>query len=146
MTWSWTRPWRTVAALTIGALVGAAGIVAPAAGLRVLVDFHYSDFWADPAKQEAPKAWEGLTVAEKAVQVEAFTLDALQRMSAAGVDVRMVQVGNETNNGVAGVTGWTGMSQIFSAGSAAVRAAYPDALVAVHFTNPEREGAYASIA
>ena len=58
----------------------------------------------------------------------------------------MVQVGNETNNGVAGVTDWPGMAQIFSAGSAAVRDVFPDALVAVHFTNPERAGSYAAIA
>jgi len=119
---------------------------ATAAGLRLLVDFHYSDFWADPAKQHVPKAWEGLSVADKAVAVRAFTVDALQQLSAAGVDVRMVQVGNETNNGVAGVTGWADMSQIFSAGSSAVREVFPDALVAVHFTNPETTGRYAGYA
>lgn len=119
---------------------------ATAAGLRLLVDFHYSDFWADPAKQKAPKAWAAFSVAQKAEAVEAFTTDALQQLDDAGVDVRMVQVGNETNNAVAGVTGFTGMSQIFSAGSAAVRAVYPDALVAVHFTNPESAGRYAGYA
>ena len=113
---------------------------ATAAGLRLLVDFHYSDFWADPAKQKSPKAWEALTTARRPPRSQAFTTDALARIAAAGVDVRMVQVGNETNNGVAGVTGWAGMSQIFSAGSAAVRAVFPDALVAVHFTNPETRG------
>ncbi|WP_164743574.1 glycosyl hydrolase 53 family protein [Microbacterium sulfonylureivorans] len=119
---------------------------ATAAGLRVLVDFHYSDFWADPAKQQAPKAWAASTVAEKAAAVEAFTAEALERFAAAGVDVRMVQVGNETNNAVAGVSGWDGMAQIFAAGSAAVREVYPDALVAVHFTNPESAGRYAGYA
>ncbi|WP_159501418.1 glycosyl hydrolase 53 family protein [Microbacterium sp. 18062] len=119
---------------------------ATSAGLGVLVDFHYSDFWADPAKQQAPKAWTALTTGERADAVGAFTADALADFAAAGVDVRMVQVGNETNNGVAGVTGWDGMAQIFSAGAAAVRAAAPDALVALHFTNPERAGAYADIA
>ena len=119
---------------------------ATAAGLRLLVDFHYSDFWADPAKQQAPKAWATFTVAEKAAAVTEFTTDALEQLQAAGVDVRMVQVGNETNNSVAGVTGFAGMSQIFSAGSAAVRDVYPDALVAVHFTNPETSGRYAGYA
>src|SRR5690606_7495264 len=51
----------------------AIGQRATAAGLRVLVDFHYSDFWADPGKQHAPKAWEGLSVAETAAAVEEFT-------------------------------------------------------------------------
>ncbi|MGW4114674.1 glycosyl hydrolase 53 family protein [Actinosynnema sp. NPDC004786] len=122
------------------------GARATRAGLRVLVDFHYSDFWADPAKQQAPKAWAGLSVAEKADAVGRFTTDALHRFKAAGVDVRMVQVGNETNNAVAGVTGWEGMARLFSAGSAAVRAVLPDALVALHFTNPESSGRYAGYA
>ncbi|MFB7886035.1 glycosyl hydrolase 53 family protein [Microbacterium sp. NPDC056057] len=116
------------------------------AGLGVLVDFHYSDFWADPAKQQAPKAWAAMTVAQKAVAVTDFTTDALEELRTAGVDVQMVQVGNETNNAVAGVSGWDGMAQIFSAGSAAVRAVFPDALVAVHFTNPESSGRYAGYA
>lgn len=119
---------------------------ATAAGLRLQVDFHYSDFWADPAKQDAPKAWEGFTVDQKADAVEQFTTDALERFVTAGVDVRMVQIGNETNSAVAGVSGWDGMAQIFSAGSAAVRAVMPDALVALHFTNPERAGSYAGYA
>ncbi|WP_344096741.1 glycosyl hydrolase 53 family protein [Microbacterium deminutum] len=116
------------------------------AGLRVLVDFHYSDFWADPGKQKAPKAWTSLSVADKATAVKDYTSGALQQMKDAGVDVHMVQVGNETNNGIAGVTGWDDMAQIFSAGSAAVRAVFPDALVALHFTDPETAGRYAGYA
>jgi arabinogalactan endo-1,4-beta-galactosidase len=119
---------------------------ATAAGLGVLVDFHYSDFWADPSKQQAPKAWAGLSVADKAAAVETYTAESLQEFEDAGVDVEMVQIGNETNNGIAGVTGWDDMAQIFSAGSAAVREVLPDALVALHFTNPESAGRYAGYA
>ncbi|MDF2991157.1 MAG: arabinogalactan endo,4-beta-galactosidase [Microbacterium sp.] len=122
------------------------GARATAAGLGVAVDFHYSDFWADPAKQKAPKAWAGLDAAETAAAVEDFTRTALTEFVAAGVDVQLVQVGNETNGGVAGVTGWPDMARVFSAGSAAVRAVTPDALVAVHVTNPERPGHYAAYA
>lgn len=116
------------------------------AGLGVLVDFHYSDFWADPAKQQAPKAWEGMTADQAATEVGAFTRDAVRRLVDAGVDLRMVQVGNETNGGVAGVRGWDDMAKVFSAGSAAVRAEAPDTLVALHFTNPERAGFYSDVA
>ncbi|WP_194763146.1 glycosyl hydrolase 53 family protein [Microbacterium sp. UFMG61] len=116
------------------------------AGLGVLVDFHYSDFWADPAKQQAPKAWEGMTADQVAAEVGVFTRDAVRRLVDAGVDLRMVQVGNETNGGVAGVRGWDDMAKVFSAGSAAVRAEAPDTLVALHFTNPERAGFYADVA
>lgn len=117
---------------------------ATAAGMRVLLDFHYSDFWADPGKQKAPKAWAGYTADQTVDAVQSFTTDALTDFHAAGVDVGMVQVGNETNNGVAGLTGMTNMARVFNAGSAAVRDVFPRALVAVHFTNPEQ--GYASVA
>ncbi len=119
---------------------------ATAEGLRVLVDFHYSDFWADPAKQHTPKAWERLTVEQKAVAVHAYTAASLTAFRDAGVDVGMVQIGNETNNAVAGVTGWADMSRLFSAGSAATREVLPDARVAIHLTNPETAGRYATAA
>lgn len=116
------------------------------AGMRVLVDFHYSDFWADPGKQQAPRAWAGLTIAQKADALEEYTATSLRAFADAGVDVHLVQVGNETNNAVAGVSGWPGMAQLFSAGSRAVREVFPDALVALHFTNPETAGRYAGYA
>ncbi len=119
---------------------------ATAAGLSVLVDFHYSDFWADPSKQQAPKAWQDLGVAGKATALREFTVDALTQFEDAGVDVTMVQVGNETNGGIAGVSGFDGMAALFSAGSAAVREVLPEAKVAIHFTDPQRDGHYARAA
>ncbi|CBK73963.1 Arabinogalactan endo-1,4-beta-galactosidase [Butyrivibrio fibrisolvens 16/4] len=116
------------------------------AGMKVLIDFHYSDFWADPGKQTAPKSWAGMTVEEKAKACQKFTSESLQKLLDAGVDVGMVQVGNETNNGVAGEKSWANMAKIFSAGSKAVRTVAEkndkDILVAVHFTNPETSGRY----
>ncbi len=119
---------------------------ATAAGLNVLVNFHYSDFWADPGKQIAPKAWAGLSIDEVTGAVFEFTRDTLTLMRDQGVAVTMVQVGNETNTGVAGFTDWPGMCAIFNAGAAAVREVLPRAQVAVHFANPEVEGSYAHIA
>lgn len=119
------------------------GKLATDAGMKVLIDFHYSDFWADPAKQQAPKAWKALSLAEKENAVESYTLDSLNALRAAGVDVGMVQVGNETNNAVCGENTRENMAKIFNAGSRAVRAFDPDCLVALHFTNPEKGGYYA---
>lgn len=116
------------------------------AGMRVLIDFHYSDFWADPAKQQAPKAWADYTIEEKEEAVYRYTYESLSKMLEAGVDVGMVQVGNETNNGVCGETDWSDKCKIFNAGSKAIRDLEKDILVAVHFTNPERSGNYANIA
>ena len=76
------------------------------AGLRVLIDFHYSDFWADPSKQQAPKAWEGMALEEKCDALYAFTADCLKKLSDAGVDVCMVQLGNETNGKLCGESIW----------------------------------------
>jgi arabinogalactan endo-1,4-beta-galactosidase len=115
-------------------------------GMKLLVDFHYSDFWADPAKQQAPKAWENMSFEAKKTALYNYTKDSLEAMQAAGIDIGMVQVGNETNGGLAGEKDWTKMSALFNEGSKAVRAVDPTILIALHFTNPETSGRYASIA
>ena len=118
---------------------------AAAAGLPLLVDFHYSDFWADPGKQMVPKAWKGLEIdEEKAPLVEAYTRDCLQKLKDAGVNVAMVQLGNETSGMLCGEKIWMNIYKVMNAGSKAVRQVYPDALIAVHFANPENGDAYRS--
>ena len=73
-------------------------------GMKVSIDFHYSDFWADPKRQHTPKAWEGMDIEEKSEALYGFTKDSLIQLLDAGVDVEMVQVGNEINNGMSGET------------------------------------------
>lgn len=116
------------------------------AGMKVLIDFHYSDFWADPGKQKAPKAWSGYSISEKEAALYEYTKESLDKIIKAGVDVGMVQIGNETNNGICGETSWENKCKLFNAGSKAVREIDEDILVAVHFTNPERSGNYANVA
>ncbi|MBQ8622021.1 MAG: glycosyl hydrolase 53 family protein [Oscillospiraceae bacterium] len=111
---------------------------ATAAGLRVLIDFHYSDFWADPGKQTAPKAWSSLSTSEKATALGEYTTECLTKLKDAGVDVGMVQIGNETTGGIAGVTGTANMCTLFSAGAAAVREFNSSIKVVIHITNPEK--------
>lgn len=115
-------------------------------GLSVMVDFHYSDFWADPLKQMAPKAWEGMTAEEKRTAAYDFTYESLKKMLDAGVNVSMVQIGNEITNGLSGETKWSAMSHILTGGSEAARklsAEYEkDIRIVVHFTNPEDAGKY----
>lgn len=106
---------------------------ATAAGLGVLVDFHYSDFWADPGRQLAPKSWAGSTPEATAAAVRGFTVSALRRFEDAGVDVRVVQVGNETNTGMAGYSRDAtsmdaSLAALFAAGASAVREVLPHAL------------------
>ena len=118
-------------------------------GMKLLVNFHYSDFWADPAKQMVPKAWKGMSIDEKSEALYQYTKDCLEKLVAAGVDVGMVQIGNETNGAMCGESssalgGWKKIAQLMSAGSRAVREVCPRALVAVHFANPEKVSNYES--
>jgi arabinogalactan endo-1,4-beta-galactosidase len=68
-------------------------------GLKVEADFHYSDFWADPAKQSMPKAWKGLGLDALEKELYGYTDACLKAMRAAGALPDMVQVGNEVDNG-----------------------------------------------
>lgn len=108
-------------------------------GMKVSIDFHYSDFWADPKKQHAPKAWKGMTADEKADALYTFTKDSLKEILDAGVDVGMVQVGNEINNGMSDETDVPSVMKLLTAGSKAVRESAEsynkDIQVAVHYTN-----------
>ncbi len=118
-------------------------------GMKLLVNFHYSDFWADPGKQMVPKAWAGMDIDEKCEALYQYTKASLQKLIDAGVDVGMVQIGNETNGAMCGESssalgGWKRITQLMSAGSRAVREVCPDALVAVHFANPEKADSYIS--
>lgn len=122
------------------------GKYATDAGMKVLIDFHYSDFWADPGKQKAPKAWASMSVSEKETAIYDFTKASLEELQAAGVDVGMVQVGNETTGGFCGESDWANICTLFNAGSKAIRDVSENILVALHFTNPEKSGKYASIA
>lgn len=115
-------------------------------GLKLLVNFHYSDFWADPAKQMVPKAWEGMSTEEMSEALYAYTKESLEKLHNAGVDVGMVQVGNETNNFMCGKRNWTDIAKLMNAGSKAVREVFPNALVAVHFANPEKVSNYRNYA
>ena len=81
------------------------------AGYKLIVDFHYSDTWADPGKQTLPKAWEGLTTAQLATKVYDYTTDCLQKMKAAGVTPDLIQTGNEITYGMLWPTG-----QVYPAG------------------------------
>ena len=122
-------------------------------GLKVLLDFHYSDFWADPAKQPLPKAWEDQTGDSLAKSVYNYTSKVLTDLKNAGVDVGMVQVGNEITNGVFGIYSnrdrgesylniWGNkekaaqISQYLNAGSKAVRDVLPEAKVAIQLETP----------
>ena len=119
---------------------------ATAAGQKLLVDFHYSDFWADPGKQMVPRAWKDMSIEEKTEAAYEFTRDCLTQLKEAGVDVGMVQVGNETNGTMCGEKIWFNIQYLMQAGARATREVFPEALVALHFANPEKADSYATYA
>ncbi|HAX59472.1 MAG TPA: glycosyl hydrolase family 53 [Eubacterium sp.] len=118
-------------------------------GMKVCIDFHYSDFWADPTKQYVPKAWKGMNLEQKSDALYDFTVTSLTDILNAGVDVCMVQVGNEINKGMSGETFVSSVAELLKAGSSAVRevskAAGKDIQVAVHYTDIDKQGEVAKI-
>ncbi len=115
-------------------------------GMKLLVDFHYSDFWADPGKQMAPRAWASMSIEDKTEALYSYTKECLERLKAEKINVGMVQIGNETNGSFCGEKIWFNMQYLFSAGAKAVREVTPDALVALHFANPEKVTNYSDYA
>lgn len=115
-------------------------------GMKLIANFHYSDFWADPGKQMVPVAWAGMEIEEKTEALYNYTRDCLVKLKDAGVDVGMVQVGNETNGRMCGEKTWFNIQYLMQAGAKATREIYPDALVALHFANPEKADSYATYA
>ena len=80
---------------------------AKALGFKFLLDFHYSDWWADPSKQTMPKAWVGLSLDELETAVYDYTTHVIQTLAQAGAMPDMVQIGNEVNGGMLWTLGKT---------------------------------------
>ena len=70
------------------------------AGFKLMLDFHYSDTWADPEKQWTPKAWENLSDNELYTKIYEYTKDVLQQMKDAGAEPELIQTGNEISYGM----------------------------------------------
>lgn len=113
--------------------------------MKVLIDLQYSDFWADPAKQALPKAWKNYTFAQKKTAVYNYTKKVVTTMKKAGVDIGMVQVGNETTKGMMQESDPAKYMQYIAEGVNAVHKYAPGALAAVHYESPS-ESSFAKIA
>ncbi|MCD8207636.1 MAG: arabinogalactan endo-1,4-beta-galactosidase [Bacteroidales bacterium] len=121
-------------------------------GMRVMVDFHYSDTWADPGAQYKPAAWEGLGLDELKAAITEHTVDVLTALKDRGVEPEWVQVGNEVRpgmlwdtdasisgatwdvsaNGVTYKTNQQNFADFITTGYEAVKSVFPDAKVIVH--------------
>lgn len=118
---------------------------AKAAGQEVMIDFHYSDWWADPAHQTTPAAWREHDLAQLGRDVAAHTESVLKSLKAAGVEPRWIQIGNETTNGFLWPLGRAtdhpaGYAQLFKAGYEAAKRVCPSACVMVHLDGGHNAG------
>ena len=114
---------------------------AQARGMRIMIDFHYSDTWADPGKQTIPAAWKDYDLKQMTTALKDHTVDVLKTLKNGGVDVSWVQIGNETNTGmlwnvgVVSSNSSAGFTALVNAGYSAVKSVFPKAIVILHHSN-----------
>ncbi|MCR4860340.1 MAG: arabinogalactan endo-1,4-beta-galactosidase [Bacteroidales bacterium] len=124
-------------------------LIAKKLGMQIMIDFHYSDTWADPGHQPIPRSWMGHSYGQMKEDLKAHTVETLQLLKDNGIKVKWVQVGNETTNGLLWnnqgqeVTEHMGHSKLdpeqyagfLDAGYEAVKSVYPKAICIVHLDN-----------
>lgn len=115
---------------------------AQALGMRLMIDFHYSDWWADPGKQNKPAAWKNLDLEGLKKAVADHTTDVLTALKTAGITPQWIQIGNETTGGMLwpdgqnyNDAGFANYVQLHNAGYDAAKAVFPSAQVMVHVDN-----------
>ncbi|MFI6087834.1 glycosyl hydrolase 53 family protein [Streptomyces sp. NPDC051218] len=108
-------------------------------GMKLLVDFHYSDTWTDPGAQTIPSAWSGHSYAQLKTDVYDHTYDVLNALKAQGTTADMVQIGNELNGGMLWPTGstsdWAQLAGLLTAGATAAKDVSSSTRVALHLAN-----------
>lgn len=117
-----------------------------AAGYGVLLNLHYSDFWADPGKQIKPKAWKDYGIEELEKAIYDFTLDTVKAFLDAGVNITMIQVGNELSNGLCWPEGkvpeYDNIARMVSSGIRACRAVDASIPLMIHLDNGGNNALY----
>lgn len=115
-------------------------------GIGWLLDFHYSDSWADPGKQVLPKAWTGMGQAQLEEAVYRYTAWVMEAVRREGILPRMAAIGNEVTNGIlwpyGKVPNYRNLARLISAGIRAVRDTAPEVLVMIHLDDGGNNGLY----
>jgi beta-galactosidase len=106
------------------------------AGLKLLLDFHYSDYWADPQQQYKPSAWEGLDFIHLTAALRDYTKTVLLALKEQGILPDMVQIGNEINHGMVWPEGHIShpdsLADLIKAGIEGVKAVDPSIIIMLH--------------
>jgi arabinogalactan endo-1,4-beta-galactosidase len=110
------------------------------AGMKIMIDFHYSDVWADPGDQNKPAAWVNLTTANLITTLSSYTTGVMDTLKMNGITPNWVQVGNETNDGMLWEDGRAStqmatFAALISSGYNAVKSVSPSTKVIVHISN-----------
>ncbi|MCE2974188.1 MAG: arabinogalactan endo-1,4-beta-galactosidase [Sediminibacterium sp.] len=116
-------------------------------GMKVLIDFHYSDYWADPGKQNKPEAWKSLSFPDLNAALGAHTRDVLNALKSNNVEPAWVQIGNEINDGLLWDDGRASrnMAQFASlvkTGCAAAKEVFPQTKIIIHVSNGYDNGLF----
>ncbi|MDE5656265.1 MAG: arabinogalactan endo-1,4-beta-galactosidase [Muribaculaceae bacterium] len=119
---------------------------ANALGLRLMVDFHFSDTWADPGKQYMPAAWAELDLDGVLAAMTDHVNSVMTALQREGIEPEWVQIGNETRTGMmwpmGSIDSGDNFTRMVNAGYDAVKAVFPEALVIVHCDCGDRQGLY----
>jgi arabinogalactan endo-1,4-beta-galactosidase len=118
----------------------AKAIRAKNAGMKIMIDLHYSDTWADPGHQDKPASWQSLSFDNLKSSLYAYTVDILTTLKDNAISPDWVQVGNETNDGMLWPDGkasvnMNNFAQLINSGYDAVKAVFPSSKVIVHISN-----------
>jgi len=113
---------------------------ANALGMRLMINFHYSDWWADPGKQNKPAAWKDFSLEELKNAVSEHTEDILKALKQEDLTPEWIQIGNETDNGLLWETGKASVNmrnyaELVRAGYDASKSVFPDTKVMIHVSN-----------
>lgn len=115
-------------------------------GMKVMINFHYSDSWADPSKQRKPKAWEGHDFPTLLKDIYNYTFEVMTALKTAGVTPEWVQVGNETPGGMIYPEGstdnWPQLAQLINKGYDAIKAVFPETKVILHVDQGNNNGRF----
>jgi len=115
-------------------------------GMKVMIDFHYSDSWADPSKQIKPKAWEGHDFPALLKDLYDYTFDVMTALKTAGITPEWVQVGNEIPGGMilpeGSTDNWPQLAQLINKGYDAIKAVSPDSKVILHVDQGNNSGRF----
>ncbi|MCI8998066.1 MAG: arabinogalactan endo-1,4-beta-galactosidase [Muribaculaceae bacterium] len=122
---------------------------AHALGMRLMIDFHFSDTWADPGHQSTPAAWRELDIDGLTAKVGEHVTDMLGKLKAEGITPEWVQIGNEITPGMLHPLGHidnpANLTRLINAGNDAVKAIFPDAKVIIHLDRGEDEWRYTNL-